>query len=193
MSKTSRRLQAAFAKLDALYAQLPTIVCRGECAIACGAIPLTDLEARRLHLVSHKAPRTVPGFKAVADFVPSDLLQRCVYLTPHDRCSVYDVRPLMCRAWGLVKAMSCMHGCLPDRWLKDLEFVRLAQAIEKIAGGRMLRTAPTGLVQVPGESYLGLRRPDRSEAAIERISERTRNLRALHGGHIIVAVDETDE
>jgi Fe-S-cluster containining protein len=191
----ARKLQAAFAQLDALYAELPPIVCQGRCAIACGAIPLTDLEARRLQLATHTQPRTRPGLVALQNFAPPQLRERCVYLTPEDRCSVYAIRPLICRVWGLVRMLSCMHGCVPDRWLQDVEFLRLAQRVERIAGGRVVRTGPQGLEHTPGESFasVGVGAPLRSAAAIERTAERTRTLRALHGGRVIVAIDAKDD
>lgn len=193
MSKPSAKLKAAFARLDALYAELPTIACQGRCAIACGSIPLTDLEARRLKMATHIEPKTVDGLPALRDFVPRrQLLERCVYLTPAERCSVYAIRPLICRAWGLVRMMSCIHGCMPSRWMNDLEFVRLAQRVERIAGGRLIHTTRDGLAHTPGENFSSLGTPRRSAEAIERDSERTRNLRALHGGRIICAVDKGD-
>src|SRR5439155_26671783 len=102
--KPDKALREPAAQLDALYAQLPTIACQGKCAIACSAIPLTDVEARRLQVVTHKKPRTVPG-------PAGGPRERCVYLTADERCSAYAVRPLICRAWGVVPLLSCMHGC----------------------------------------------------------------------------------
>lgn len=188
MSKAAKLAQA-FAALDRLYAELPTISCQGRCAIACGPIPLSEIEARRLQLHAHVKPRTV--IRLLADGGPHTEVprERCIYLTPADRCSVYAVRPLICRAWGLVRLMSCMHGCLPDRWLRDTEFVRIAQAVERIGATGLLRTSPDGLVQVPGETFTGLTpAAGRSEADIDADSERTRGLRALHGGRIVAAV-----
>jgi uncharacterized protein len=187
---TIRRLQAAFAKLDAIYAELPTIACKGECAIACGAIPLSDLEARRLQLATHQKPRTRPGLDALSDFATAPMRERCIYLTDRDRCSVYTIRPLICRAWGLLRMLSCMHGCVPDRWLKDQEFLRLAQRIEALGrGAGVLRTGPQGLEHVEGESFLAMGQPTRSAERIEADAERTRGLRALHGGRIILATE----
>lgn len=182
------KLAAAFAQLDAIYAELPTIACKGECAIACGPIPLTDLEARRLQLATHVKPRTV--IKLLADGAIERERERCIYLE-NDRCRAYAVRPLICRAWGLVRMLSCMHGCLPDHWLKDTEFVRIAQAVERLGGGRVLRTSPDGLTHVPGERFAGIV-AHRSEAEIEAHSERVRSLRALHGGRIILADTRID-
>lgn len=188
MSKAGK-LATAFAQLDAIYAELPTIACQGACAIACGPIPLTDLEARRLQLATHVKPRTV--IKLLVDGGVERPRERCIYLED-DRCRVYAVRPLICRAWGLVRMLSCMRGCLPDRWLKDTEFVRLAQAVERLGGGRVIRTGPDGLTAVPGERFGGIV-TTRSDAEIEAHSERVRSLRALHGGRIILADRRIDE
>jgi Fe-S-cluster containining protein len=181
VSKPSREERAAFEKLDALYAQLPPLACKGLCAISCqGGIVLTDLEARRLQLTTHTKPRT------------TDARGRCVYLTPDDRCAAHAIRPLICRAWGVVKMMSCIHGCAPARWCSDRAFLDLAVAIERLGGGRVLRTVPEGLAHVPGESFSGVAArvaigPQADEARLARDADRTLGLRALHGGRIMLA------
>src|SRR2546429_6087610 len=30
------------------------------------------------------------------------------------RCTVYEVRPMICRLWGMVEGMQCPHGCVPE-------------------------------------------------------------------------------
>ncbi|HEV2379781.1 MAG TPA: hypothetical protein VG206_08280 [Terriglobia bacterium] len=44
----------------------------------------------------------------------------CPYLVA-GQFFIYGVRPLICRLWGLVKAMRCPHGCEPEQWLSDEE------------------------------------------------------------------------
>jgi Fe-S-cluster containining protein len=185
VSKATRAERDLADQLDAIYETLPTIVCQGKCAIACGAVPLTEAEARRLQVVTHQKPRTVLGFKALADFVPGREIERCIYLTDRDRCRAYAVRPLICRVWGLVSSLSCHHGCVPDRWLSESEFLRLAQAVERI-GGRQLRTALNGLVN-HGDSFTRIGSPTRPETEILDNAERVRGLRAVHGGRILLA------
>jgi Fe-S-cluster containining protein len=181
VSKKSRDREL-HAKLDAIYARLPTIDCRGLCAISCGPILLTKPEADRMKAAhpERRPLRTVP----IA----------CTYLTKHKRCSVYAVRPLICRVWGLVKRMSCMHGCVPDRWLTDHEFVDLAAEIEAFAGPLWISSAD-GL-QPFGKSFSELRQAIHQAGAIppelaDVYATQTRGLRALHGGRII-GVHPTD-
>jgi Fe-S-cluster containining protein len=184
VSKPTRAEREAFAAIDALYAELPPIACQGRCGISCqGGILMTDLEARRLQLATHVKPRT------------TDARGRCVYLSPEERCTVHAIRPLICRVWGVVKMLSCMHGCVPAQWLDDRAFLRLAVAIERIGGGRVLRTTPAGLAHVPGESFTNTAgrialAPRIDDEQLTRNADRTRNLRALHGGRIMLAKEE---
>lgn len=186
-----RRYRAAVAALDALYAELPTVACRGLCGVACGPIPLAELEARRLQVTTHRKPRTI-ALTPHVDASGNTRREQCVYLSAGDRCTAYAVRPLLCRAFGVVKRMSCMHGCIPDRWLSDVDLLAIAQAVERV-GGRLLVTEPAGVARHPAGGFLelgadaGARRP---VDVIEADAERTRGLRALHGGRIIAAVSK---
>jgi hypothetical protein len=167
----------AFAKLDALYARLPAIDCRGLCGEACGPILLTTVEADRLRRAhpTRQAPRTrLDGAR-----------RRCIYLTPTERCSVYAVRPLICRVYGLVKRMSCPFGCVPSAWLTDHAFVAIARELERL-GGALLQTHPNGCEQLPADAtFASLDTSRISEAAAEHYAEQTRTARALHHGRVI--------
>lgn len=182
--KADRKTARAIEALEYLYARVPSIACRRLCGEACGPMILTDLEARRLQTATHVKPRTLPMITSEADL-------RCIYLARDQRaCTVHAIRPLICRVWGVVKRLSCRYGCVPDRWLSDPEFLALAQAVEAIGGGRVLRTSPEGLGHYPGEAFATVP-PARGAEEIERIeeeAERVRSLRALFGGRILAAV-----
>lgn len=95
--------------LDRLYASLPTIACKGLCADSCGPIAMTPAEFGRI------AERT--GSEPVATTMTCPLLA-------NERCTVYDIRPTICRLWGVVESMPCPHGCVPSRWLGHIEGFR---------------------------------------------------------------------
>lgn len=174
MAKANSKLRDLFEQLDAFYAQVPKVECKGRCAIACSSIPLTVLEARRLQMATHRKPRTTADMK-------------CVYLTADERCSVYSIRPLICRAWGVLKTLSCIHGCTPATWFAEADFVRLAQEIERIAG-ELLITHPDGVAPSGQDfAHYGTQLRDMSKDA-----DRTRNLRALHGGRIMIALENPE-
>lgn len=48
-------------------------------------------------------------------------------------CSIYSVRPYICRIWGVVKALQCPHGCIPERWLMPHEEQRLRRELQRIS------------------------------------------------------------
>lgn len=187
MSKKSKQRDTD-ARLDAVYARLPRIACKGLCADSCGPIILSPLEADRAKRA--RSDRLAPS-------THSDTDVRCRYLTPARRCSVYAVRPLICRVWGLVKRMSCPRGCVPDRWLTDREFVALATEIEAIRGnGPLLITTPQG-PQALGDSFSRLHTSINAPTAlpddvVERESEHTRGLRALYGGQIVAVTPSAE-
>ena len=45
----------------------------------------------------------------------------CPHLGEGGRCTAYDVRPIICRVFGAVRALACPWGCKPQRWMTDRE------------------------------------------------------------------------
>jgi Fe-S-cluster containining protein len=112
-----------------------------------------------------------------------------VYLTPRERCSVYDARPFVCRIYGAIKNLSCPHGCVPDRWMSPHDTARLFARLTKIGAWQL--TTPEGLVAYDdadgtiaaitgGAAHM-------PAAVVEALAEHVRGLRALHGGHVLAA------
>jgi Fe-S-cluster containining protein len=93
--------------LDALYAEMPTLDCKGKCAESCGPIVMSRVEWARLTETVGYEP------KGTADLT-------CPLLDG-ERCSVYAIRPTICRLWGMVEAMPCEWGCQPSRILTNRE------------------------------------------------------------------------
>ena len=94
-------------ELDRLYAELPALECQGKCAESCGPIVMSRVEWQRICEAVDGEPRGGPDLT-------------CPLLIA-DRCSVYDIRPMICRLWGMVEAMPCEWGCKPMRLLSDVE------------------------------------------------------------------------
>jgi hypothetical protein len=120
-----------YRELDALYAQLPTIECRGKCQDSCGPIDMSVAERRRI------ADRGVD--------IP--LAPTCPALSMFGTCAVYDVRPMICRLWGVVEAMACPYGCMPEGgWLDDATGLELLGSSIRV-GGRAELAVPPETVQ----------------------------------------------
>ena len=116
------------ARLTVLYERVPSIPgCKGHCWISCGPVDMSWRERQRLHQAGVKladpiAARADPG------------THWCEALSGDGRCTVYPIRPLLCRLWGTVRSMACPHGCVPDRWLTEDEAAELVREALDYAG-----------------------------------------------------------
>lgn len=119
--RRARRGRDRVAELDQLYAELPAIECQGLCAESCGPIAMSALERKR---IEERGVKLLP------------LAMTCPALTPLNRCSVYEVRPLICRLWGLVEQMACPWGCRPVGGFLDDATARRLLARAEVIGGR---------------------------------------------------------
>lgn len=91
---------------------LPTVPCRGLCTAGCGPIDLEGVEASALQEQGIALP-------VVVDHAIHGPLT-CSHLTDAGRCAIYENRPLICRLFGAVRAMTCPHGCVPaGGYLRD--------------------------------------------------------------------------
>lgn len=106
--------------LDALYATLPPLQCRQKCQECCGPIRPAWLEWARLQAERPDLPR--PGASLICPLLDQATGQ----------CTVYAIRPLICRLWGMVRTMECPHGCAPERWLREHEVKRLLRALKRL-------------------------------------------------------------
>lgn len=109
--------------LEDIYAEIPAIPdCDGRCAAACGPIAMFKGEWKR---VVRAAGGRVPK--------PRSRLA-CPLLSPTGKCTVYSVRPYICRVWGATEELRCPNGCEPERWLTTEEARDIFKRIEAIAG-----------------------------------------------------------
>lgn len=111
-------------RLDNLYKELPvSIECKGLCQGCCGPIAMSPAEFRRLSEASGKEP-------TIDDHGTCSLLV-------DGKCSAYEIRPMICRLWGMVRKMQCPFGCLPTpRFLTDEEATQFFRKVDKITGNR---------------------------------------------------------
>jgi Fe-S-cluster containining protein len=108
MAPNPRRIAA---KLDEAYAQLPRIECQGLCSDACGPIPAGGAEQRRMEKVTGREL----GVERHVQMIDGKLMgcHECSMLED-GRCVAYDVRPMICRLWGVTEDMKCPYGCVPE-------------------------------------------------------------------------------
>ena len=116
-------------KMQQIYAMIPKIDCQKKCAESCGPVDCSQEELRIIHKFAkdHKIPfytfQKITVKKAFKDLM-DDKCKMCPYLK-NDQCSIYDVRPIICRLWGVVEDMPCIFGCKPERMLSRIEGQKL--------------------------------------------------------------------
>jgi Fe-S-cluster containining protein len=151
-------IEEKYAALDELYATLPTIACQKKCGRTnCGPIQASGIETQRItekkgyikitersewvkpenfefrHLPYHLDKDTF--YKTSVFYPPDKDTMNCQFLMPViGTCSIYSLRPMVCRLWGLVDHpfMRCLHGCVPERWVTSQEAREYFQAVLKI-------------------------------------------------------------
>jgi putative zinc- or iron-chelating protein len=126
MSRKRREKREALA---AIYARVPGIACKGLCFDACGPIGMTLIEARAIEAHTGKPIPPAHGID-------------CPFLTASARCSIYPVRPLVCRLWGVVERLPCPHGCERESILTDEEGFGLLAEARLLSGGELVLIYP---------------------------------------------------
>lgn len=104
----ARRIRLPVAMLnaaEAIYDKVPPANCKGLCRDCCGPVFMEHFEWDRIAARVGHHPRPTAEQRARLD---------CPLLTEAGQCSVYDVRPLICRLWGSAEGMPCPFGCEPD-------------------------------------------------------------------------------
>jgi uncharacterized protein len=110
--------------LREIYASIPSPGCKGLCADACTTIPVFPIEREQLE---QAAGRRLPSIPApgtddigAATLMGDEVGAPCPLLVM-GRCSAYEQRPLICRAFGSVEGLRCPHGCRPAELVTDEE------------------------------------------------------------------------
>jgi Fe-S-cluster containining protein len=126
------RRAAVVAELQRIYDGLPAVSCKGRCSDSCTSIDMSGLERDRIRErgVEIAARRPVLQLLVLDRF---DRVPRCAALTALNTCSVYEVRPLICRLFGVVSGLRCEHGCVPDRELTDAEAFELIARVTDLS------------------------------------------------------------
>jgi Fe-S-cluster containining protein len=124
--------ESTYAALDALYAELPSLECRGLCWHSCGPVDMSTAERERI------AERGVdiPGYTmaAATRYRETGAVDACPALGPFKTCGVHDIRPMICRLWGMTETMRCPHGCRPTRELSEQEQYAFLQRSRELGG-----------------------------------------------------------
>ena len=114
-------------KLQQIYAQVPDAGCKGLCTHECTMIGMSKGEWDEIVKKTGKKPALRHDGS-------------CIFLID-GKCSIYPIRPLICRLFGAVDSdkLRCPHGCLSKNPLIDQDSDKLIKAIEKLCGDGQMR------------------------------------------------------
>lgn len=95
-------------QIQRVWDSVPDTGCKGLCAESCGPIMASDVEEQMLLergiRILERNPINVLAALAVTKDCPALV---------DSKCTVYAVRPTICRLWGAVEDMPCPWGCVP--------------------------------------------------------------------------------
>lgn len=149
-SREKREKAEMFSRLEAVYARIPKMVeCKGKCEDSCTVVAATRPEKARIEKRLGKKMEAVevePG------------KWRCSALTPEGRCSVYSIRPTICRMFGTTRGLgTCEYGCLPERYLMPNEWMDILQEVEAITSSTHVAETVPGIALKNLAEYKELR------------------------------------
>jgi hypothetical protein len=99
--------------LREIYAAIPSPECKGLCADTCTTVPVFPFELLQLEAVTGRKLPTMPAGDAIGGLLLGNEIGKPCPMLVLGRCSVYEHRPLICRAYGSVEGLQCPHGCRP--------------------------------------------------------------------------------
>lgn len=120
-------------QLQEIYAKIPKIACKRKCQEACGVIPVQRPELKKIRKRAQVdiEKYVLDGPDGITMLFDADK-SRCPLLDDEGNCTVYDIRPFICRLFGVVEGMRCPEGCIPERVLTREESAVLVTQIRQL-------------------------------------------------------------
>lgn len=109
-------------------ARIPSFSCKPGCSRCCGLVPFTTQEKAA---ATEKHPLIAWTKFGDGAWVPTKALDdfTCPFLRDH-QCSIYSVRPTICRLFGAVDHpnLDCPEGCGPEVKISNQEASQILTA-----------------------------------------------------------------
>lgn len=116
-------------KLQASYAKIPEIDCKGLCYKSCTIIPASKIEMKRARgRLGGKNPFISIDAKVTLN---NEKIPVCAALKD-GRCSIYHARPSICRLYGVTEGLECGFGCIPKEKLSKQEAFSIIREIDAL-------------------------------------------------------------
>ncbi len=103
-------------RLKLIYDQVPKIKCKGLCSDACAYILMSKFEQK---IINDK-------------YGTCDLLQNPCPKLVNGRCSIYEDRPYVCRAYGVAPGLECPFGCTAEATMSAKQSMKLFSQVDEL-------------------------------------------------------------
>jgi len=107
--------------LREIYDSIPSPGCKGLCVAECSTVPIFAFELEQLEAATGRKLPTMPAGDEIGGLLLGDEIGKPCPLLVMGQCSVYEHRPLICRAFGSVEGLLCPHGCRPEKLVPTAE------------------------------------------------------------------------
>lgn len=124
-------------KLDKMYSAIPELECKGFCESTCTTFPVSEGERKNYIETLGYDPLPNHTRETLANIEIEHLKSGKVPIAPcpqlkNGKCSIYPIRPMICRLFGTTKQLRCPFGCLPKKWVPDRDAKKMLNKIENI-------------------------------------------------------------
>lgn len=116
--------------LQKLYDSIPKVDCKGQCHPSCTLIPVSGIEIKRAKERLHYNPFN-PREKDLEKIKKDGKIPSCRALK-NKRCTIYHIRPAICRLYAAAEGLDCPFGCKSDKQLTKQEAYDLIRKIEAL-------------------------------------------------------------
>ena len=127
---------ARLAEIDRLLASVPGFQCKPGCADCCGPVCISRLELNRIVQRTGIKPKELLTSFRLKQSQKTGCL-KCPLLDAQNKCSVYDIRPAICRIFGSSDhpRLRCPHGLKPENPLTPEATNSLVDRVMGLGGG----------------------------------------------------------
>jgi len=127
-------MKSKYKKLEQLYKKIPEIECKGLCHESCTIIPASKIETKRAR--ERMGGKSLFKLEKVLEALKQNnedsiKIPSCPALKDK-RCSIYNVRPAICRLYGVAEGLECPFGCKPKKTISRAEVNILLKEIEAL-------------------------------------------------------------
>lgn len=126
-------------QLKKIYKKIPKIACKGLCHNQCTIIAVSKIEREMIEKRLNFDPfievimhddNFGDSRQSLTKAAPENI--RCPMLDANNRCSIYDIRPFLCRIFGVINGLKCDHGCEVESYISQKDATRLLIEIDNL-------------------------------------------------------------